>query len=456
MAVEAPERQLPDVGASRRRPAPPTGVGRRLLAHLIDLLAVLALGAAAYVPTASSLLAGVVAAEAALGLAFWEARTGRTLGKSLLGIRVAQTGRPFAPGLRREAIRAGVLGLGHLVAMVGQFVLIASAALDRTGRGQGWHDRLAGTTVLDVREGAATAASRRPRGDERYAPRPDGSGGPARAPAPAQHAQHAQQGGSAANQHPVAPGQPPVPQWQGQPSPAQPSQPWQGQPGPSPQWQGQPQPSPQWQGPPARPTAQPPTAQPPTAQPPTAQPPTAQPPTAHQMAQPPVHAADRTSAPSGLPEHTFQPPVAQRQAPRPTDQEVAAPAVTPAPAEQRPDRAAVQQPETVFVLTLDDGRTVTVTGPGLLGRRPQVPAGERYDHLVAIDDPGRSLSRTHARFGIDGGGLWVEDRGSANGTVVVSADGTETRAFPGKRVTVPPDGRIQLGERTVTVQEWQS
>ncbi|HLS24637.1 MAG TPA: FHA domain-containing protein [Beutenbergiaceae bacterium] len=111
---------------------------------------------------------------------------------------------------------------------------------------------------------------------------------------------------------------------------------------------------------------------------------------------------------------------------------------------------------TVFVLTMDDGKSVTVSGAGLIGRRPQPRPGEHVAHLVAVDDPGRSLSRTHAAFGIDGQDLWVEDRGSANGTVVLSATGATTRVFPGKRVAVPEDGRINLGERSVTVQRWHA
>ena len=48
--------------------------------------------------------------------------------------------------------------------------------------------------------------------------------------------------------------------------------------------------------------------------------------------------------------------------------------------------------------------------------------------------------------------LWVVDRGSMNGTVVVRPDGTEVSLAPGKRSKVAAGSTIRFGERTIEVR----
>lgn len=126
--------------------------------------------------------------------------------------------------------------------------------------------------------------------------------------------------------------------------------------------------------------------------------------------------------------------------------EVIASPVAPAPAVPAPVVPAG------FVLTLDTGESTAVLGPGVIGRAPRVSPDERCDHVVQVDDPGRSLSRTHARFGIDSTGFWISDAGSGNGTVLL-VPGRPTVVVPtDRRVTVPPGATVQIGSRTFTVQ----
>ncbi|WP_448630263.1 RDD family protein [Cellulomonas soli] len=106
---------------------------------------------------------------------------------------------------------------------------------------------------------------------------------------------------------------------------------------------------------------------------------------------------------------------------------------------------------TVYVLTLDTGEALTVTGTGLIGRNPRALAGDPCDHLVTVDDPERSLSRTHARFGIDAGGFWVSDAGSGNGTSLTAPGYLRVAVPPGEHVPVPSGSTVHLGERTFTV-----
>ncbi|NCT89738.1 FHA domain-containing protein [Cellulomonas sp. APG4] len=121
--------------------------------------------------------------------------------------------------------------------------------------------------------------------------------------------------------------------------------------------------------------------------------------------------------------------------------------------------APVGEPEAVpagpalYVVTLDTGEAMSVSGPGVVGRRPVPIEGEPCDHAIAIDDPGRSLSRTHARFGVGPEGFWVEDLASANGTRVEAA-GAVVDADPGQRLTVPDGATVHLGDRTFTVTRY--
>ncbi|CAM5783393.1 RDD family protein [Cellulomonas persica] len=100
-------------------------------------------------------------------------------------------------------------------------------------------------------------------------------------------------------------------------------------------------------------------------------------------------------------------------------------------------------------LAFDTGERVDVVGDGLVGRDPQGDA----EHKVSIDDPARSLSKTHLAFGLAAPGeLWVVDRGSTNGTVVVRPDGAAAALPAGMRAVVTVGWSLRLGERTVHVE----
>jgi hypothetical protein len=111
-------------------------------------------------------------------------------------------------------------------------------------------------------------------------------------------------------------------------------------------------------------------------------------------------------------------------------------------------------PAATFVLSFDTGESVVVRGTGLVGRRPQPRRGEAVAvHLVPIQDAAMSVSKTHLAFGLAGGDLWVSDRQSTNGTVVVRRDGLEQVAAPGKAVIVRVGDRVRFGERSFQVRE---
>ncbi|WP_396598907.1 FHA domain-containing protein [Frigoribacterium sp. R86507] len=106
---------------------------------------------------------------------------------------------------------------------------------------------------------------------------------------------------------------------------------------------------------------------------------------------------------------------------------------------------------TEYVLQFSTGESITVDGTGLVGRAPTPQPGERFDQLVRIVDPGKSVSKTHLEFGQEGGALWVSDRWSGNGTVVRPRDLPPRRADPGVRVRVTRGTRVEIGEQFFVV-----
>jgi hypothetical protein len=102
-------------------------------------------------------------------------------------------------------------------------------------------------------------------------------------------------------------------------------------------------------------------------------------------------------------------------------------------------------------LSFDTGERLDVTGPGLVGRNP-VADEDEWTHLVAIDDPDHSVSKTHLAFWPEGDRLVVTDRGSTNGTVMLDPSGVRWALMPGERVVVAAGWALVLGQRTVRVE----
>jgi hypothetical protein len=104
-----------------------------------------------------------------------------------------------------------------------------------------------------------------------------------------------------------------------------------------------------------------------------------------------------------------------------------------------------------FVLQFSTGESVTVFGTGLLGRNPVPQPGEYFDQLVAISDPGKSVSKTHLEFGQEAGAFWVSDRYSGNGSVVREPDAAPRRLVAGRRYRIVRGSRVDIGEQFFVV-----
>lgn len=465
------------VSAVQAAPVAYAGTGRRFLAALIDAAVVgvvawiimmiglaSAGGAGALLMTPDviasamvvpQLISGVLLLGYWLGVSAWEGRTGKTVGNLVCKIRTVDAAGHGPIGFGRAFVRWLIVGLGAVVCLVGQILVLVSPAFDGGGKRQGWHDKVARAVVLMASDVAVTPAG----AAAATGPATSSTTG-AGAKAPAGTAQvwtGAANGGQAAAQ-PAAPQPQPA-------APAQPADPWAfpdssagagaggvitGIPGQTPAGTG----------------ALPPQEEPATVRRPhpgsggTPHPgPTAQPVQQQPVQQQPVRPTPPVApvAPVQQP----QPDLTQR-APMPTrqPQQPAQPVRQPEP-EQRDSapidmtrthlsRPMTPAPVTTVVLEVESGERFVVDTKALVGRNPQAPDGSGWI-LIKVEDPTRSVSKTHAELGVDTAGLWLTDRGSTNGTVV-SAPGLPPRvAEPGARVRVPVGSTIHVGDRRVVV-----
>lgn len=464
-------------------------VGRRVAAYAIDLVAVsvlagVGLGIAliatgtpepGQTPTVGAALVLPYVLAGLGGLALWlsESFTGATAGGALLGIRTVsrRTGRPA--GLLAIFLRSLVVGVGSLACGLGNWLVAASGAFDKTPAQQGWHDKAAGTLVLRASAtGVARTADPDAAWDDAVARAvgggraPGGEAGPAGPPVPpppvATAPPTALAPPSAAPAPPsAAPTAPSTAPTTPAAAPSAPVAPAPGAAAPVPPPPGVP-------SPPATPSA---TEEPPRA--------AAGEDVGHVIGLvplPPGVGAPRTppgGAPegliTGLPRSGADAPPAEPPAVPPAPDLVApddAPAGRPAPRRDLVEdfdeleltrmRTSDDLHPTPGVqglrLVFDTGERVDVVGEGVVGRAPSPQPG--IDHVVAIDDPARSVSKVHLAFGPTDGlqELWVVDRGSTNGTVVVRPDGTAATLPEGTRATVGPGWTIRFGERSVTVE----
>lgn len=125
----------------------PATVGVRIGAFSVDAaLVVIAAGAASLL--GSPVLGAAVAAEALLGLWILQARRGFGPGALLFGLRTSRAEAPLVPGAGRAFARGSLVLLGGLVLVAGAWVVVASAAFDRSGLRRSWADRAAGTVLV--------------------------------------------------------------------------------------------------------------------------------------------------------------------------------------------------------------------------------------------------------------------------------------------------------------------
>ncbi|MDM4763707.1 FHA domain-containing protein [Galbitalea sp. SE-J8] len=108
------------------------------------------------------------------------------------------------------------------------------------------------------------------------------------------------------------------------------------------------------------------------------------------------------------------------------------------------DEATVLAPRRpAWALVTPAGERVPVRQAVVIGRAPTAAGGAL---AVALLDPTRSVSKTHALLTPLGDAMRIQDLGSTNGTIVVEADGVEIELGDGQHVEVGAGVRLELGE----------
>lgn len=102
-------------------------------------------------------------------------------------------------------------------------------------------------------------------------------------------------------------------------------------------------------------------------------------------------------------------------------------------------------------ILMPTGAVIVVDGAVLLGRNPVAPDSLPGAELVVVNDPAKTVSKTHAAFESLDGGLRVTDLHSTNGVTVTSPDGAEHEPAPGIPTPVVPGSTVHLGRYAVRV-----
>lgn len=105
-----------------------------------------------------------------------------------------------------------------------------------------------------------------------------------------------------------------------------------------------------------------------------------------------------------------------------------------------------------FVLRADTGQRVGLHGFTLVGRDPERGADDPMAQVVAITDPDRTVSKTHASVEVVADTVWVSDRHSTNGSRIHTPDGATVTCRPGQPQTLSVGSTWELGQRRLVLE----
>ncbi len=183
---------------------------------------------------------------------------------------------------------------------------------------------------------------------------------------------------------------------------------------------------------------------------------------------PPTPVTPPAATPSGLisPPPLVEPgtpiePIAAPVTPAP----VVAPVATPAPAASAPVDEAEEEGDgdfdaTVIVrkrgsswsITPESGAAITLTKDVvILGRNPSATTQSSGAQLVALDDPSKTVSKSHARLSREGDVWTIVDLKSTNGVYLLDASGEETELEAG--VATPLTEGFKLGDLVLHISK---
>lgn len=108
-------------------------------------------------------------------------------------------------------------------------------------------------------------------------------------------------------------------------------------------------------------------------------------------------------------------------------------------------------PASVWRLMLASGIVVPLVSAVFIGRNPARLGENSSANLLPIDDPARSLSKTHALVERDGNQVFVTDLDSTNGVVIVPPGAEAFAAEPNERYAVVAGTELRLGSYVITL-----
>lgn len=346
---------------------------QRLVSWLVDMLPLLIISViflpmisakmilALSAPQVLGEIAGIYAAYGVLSLGYtvflwwWEATAGKTIGNLLLGLRTT-TVSGAVPGWGKTIGRRLLIAVAGIIPLAGPVLMVMSNHFDANGKKQGWHDKAAGTLVLDIKAGRDPLTTGGTSGPASFAPQQGANAQPAAAPAPA--AEQAPKAAAAA---------------------------------------------------------------------------------AAEQAAGNADAGVIDSVPGAI--RTPKPQV-----------EPAAPAVAADPDEELGHTRIRSSAPAALHLRFDDLQCIELSGSILLGRNPSYSEGDVGVRLVVLDDPERSVSKTHLLIQPGSDGVWVTDRHSGNGSAIVDEQGNVRELEPGTPEQALVGHTVRLGDRAFQVE----
>ena len=104
-----------------------------------------------------------------------------------------------------------------------------------------------------------------------------------------------------------------------------------------------------------------------------------------------------------------------------------------------------------WLVVLPTGARVPVNGALLVGRNPVRFEPWNTADLLPVDDPARSVSKTHAAIEVAGDGIRATDLHSTNGVSVLDVSGAATPLVPGAATELAAGSTLLLGSYRVQV-----
>lgn len=111
-----------------------------------------------------------------------------------------------------------------------------------------------------------------------------------------------------------------------------------------------------------------------------------------------------------------------------------------------------QHADSVIQLDFADGNSQILEGTLVIGRNPGAEAQRRAAMFYKVDDPRKSVSKTHVVLTARDGSVLVEDLNSTNGTVVITPEGKPVPVRAGQLVAIGDGATVVFGDMRVKVR----